>query len=508
MIGFYFWLLCSFSIFSFLLSLYSLSKQRNNLAPLLAYVFLSIALFTGGYALELKADSIEQIKFALKVEYFGAPFMSAFWMLLIYKFHFKKSASVNLTMLIMALPAIVLFLSVTNEHHHLIYSSIFALRYDGYLLSQLGRGPLYYVNIAYAYTVQVLGMLVFFRAWREKGYHFRTQAFWLFWGSVLPIFFNALYIFGFTPLNLDFTPVGLIISGIFLCIAIFRYAFLELQEIAKDVTYLEINEGILVIDDKNRLIDFNQACREMFSWLDLDRIGIDIGTFPEGRKILHQTAQNFEIKVVERGKEKYYEFRRSPLLDQQKKLGSVYFIQDISGQKEMIRKLHDIASYDSLTEVYNRRRLTEELEKELLRVKRYGFCMSVLMIDVDHLRLVNDQYGHQAGDEVLKALANTCRDRLRRTDIIGRYGGEEFLAVLPEASEENALRIAESIRKSIADLGFLSNGRVIHITVSIGVKTVYSHEDNLTAEIIINAAAGALFHAKNSGRNQASAVVE
>lgn len=505
MIGFFSLILSFFSLSFFILFLYSLSRQRNSLAALFACVCLTISIYIGGYALELRSNSLEQILFSLKVEYFGAPFMSAFWLLMSYKFLRKKSASLNLILLIMAVPCITLFLSVTNEYHHLIYTSVSTFEHDGYLLAKLAKGPWHYVNILYAYSIQIFGMVVFFQVWRTKGYQFRTQAFWMFCGSIWPGLVNIIYVAGFSPLNLDLTPFGLSISGIFFFLAIFRQGFLELQEIVKDVTFLEIDEGILVIDDKNRLIDFNQACKKVFDWLDLKQIGIDISVFPEGRKILGQSGQTFEMKIIKDREERFYEFRRTPLVDQNVKLGFVYFIQDISRQKEMIQKLHDMASYDSLTEIYNRRRLMEEMDKELLRMRRYGRCLSVMMIDIDHFKLVNDLYGHQSGDEVLKILSDTCINRIRRTDIIGRYGGEEFLVILPEANEENALYVAENIRKCIAGLDFISNDSVIHITVSIGLKTVYSKESNLSVESIIKSADNALYHAKNIGRNRTSA---
>jgi diguanylate cyclase (GGDEF)-like protein len=456
--------------------------------------------------MELRSDAIEEIKLALKMEYFGAPFMSAFWLLMSYKYLFRKSASMNLTLLIMLVPAITLFLNVTNEYHHLIYTDISSFTHNGYLLALLEKGPWYYVNILYAYSVQIFGMAVFFRAWRTRGFQFRTQAFWLFLGSIWPGVVNLIYVAGFSPLNLDLTPFGLSVSGFCFCVALFRYGFLELQEIVRDVAFLEIGEGILVIDDGNRLIDFNQACREIFNWLDVIHIGIDIGIFPEGKKILAQSDQHFEMMIMRGRDEKWYEFRRTPLQEKKNRLGSVYFIQDISKQKEMIQTLHDIASYDSLTEIYNRRRLMEELEKELHHMKRYGQCISVLMIDIDHFKLVNDQYGHQAGDEVLKTLAAVCKERIRQTDTIGRYGGEEFLAVLPETNEEHALFVAEGIRNSIAEQDFRSNGSVINITVSIGVRTVYGYEENQSVDSVIAGADRALYHAKNNGRNRASAI--
>jgi len=196
-----------------------------------------------------------------------------------------------------------------------------------------------------------------------------------------------------------------------------------LQEIVKDVAFLDNDEGILVIDDKNRLIEFNDACRGILDWLDLSRLGMDLTEFPEGKKILGHIGTSFEMKLTRNGVERFYEFRKAPLLDQDKKLGSVYFIKDISEQKEMIRQSYDVTDYDPLTGLYNRKALMAELEREIRRLLQYGRCMSVLMIDIDNLCQIKEQYGSNAGDKALTALAATCRDRLRKTDLVGRYDG-------------------------------------------------------------------------------------
>ncbi|MDF2999920.1 MAG: hypothetical protein K0Q48_39 [Bacillota bacterium] len=272
----------------------------------------------------------------------------------------------------------------------------------------------------------------------------------------------------------------------------------------KEVVFLEINEGILVLDRRNRLVDFNLACKEIFSWLDFSRIGIDITIFPEGKKIVEQKKPEFELKLIRNRESVYYAFRKTVLTEGSESLGSVYFIQDITGQKEMIRVLHDIESHDSLTEVYNRRRLIEELEKELQRLKRCGGCLSILLIDIDHFKQVNDQYGHQAGDEVLKILAGACMEKVRKTDLFGRYGGEEFLVILPEATEDNAYFVAENIRKFTENLVFWANGETIRITVSIGINTVYSNDSSLNTERLLQGVSSSLHHAKKSGRNRTS----
>jgi len=438
------------------------------------------------------------------MEYFGAPFMSAFWMIFAYKFHFKKAASLKITIMIMVIPFLTLFFNVTNEYHKLIYTNVSAFEFEGYLLAKLSGGPWYFVNIAYAYLVQLFGMSVFFGAWRKNGYKFGTQAYWMFFGSIWPMSVNMIYIAGLSPLNLDLTPFGLSLSAIFFYVALFRYDFLELKEIVRDVTFSEINEGIIVIDDKNRLIDFNKSAKNIFAWLDLKRIGTDVSIFKECQYILKQKTDQFEMEILNKGTQKYYEIRTSVLNENNNNVGRVYFIQDISRQKEMIQALNNMASYDFQTQIYNRRGLMEEAEKELQRSRRLGHYISILMIDIDHFKLINDKHGHLAGDEVLKVLAKACKDRIRRTDILGRYGGEEFLIILPEANKEDAFRVAKDIQEYIANTELVFKDEIIKITISIGIETVIINDENFSVNELINNADMALYQAKNNGRNQIS----
>jgi diguanylate cyclase (GGDEF)-like protein len=463
---------------------------------------LAITVYIVGYALELQADNIEQIKFYLKMEYFGAPFMSASWMIFSYAFHSKKTASIKVIIMIMAIPLLTLFFSVTNEYHHLIYTNVSAFEYDGYLLSSLSKGPWYFVNIFYAYSAQLFGIFAFFMAWRRTGYKLETQPFWMFIGSIWPGMLNIIYILGLSPLSLDLTPFGLSISAIFFYIALFHYDFLEMNEIIKDVIFLEINEGIIVIDDKNRLIDFNKAGKKVFDWLDSKLIGTDISTHKEGKELLGHKGDLFEMSILNNGIKKYFELRKTVLNENNNNVGYVYFIQDISKKKEMIRTLNNMANFDSLTQIYNRRKLMEKAEKELLKSIKLGHLISVLMIDIDNFKVVNDRYGHLAGDEVLKALAKSCVNSIRRTDIIGRFGGEEFLIILPGTDKENAFKVAADIKESAADLETVFKGEMIKITVSIGIETALIAEENLSIDNLINNADIALYKAKNNGKNQ------
>lgn len=173
---------------------------------------------------------------------------------------------------------------------------------------------------------------------------------------------------------------------------------------------------------------------------------------------------------------------------------------DITKRKIMENELRRLATKDSLTGVNNRHHFIKMAEDELHRAKRYNHPTSFLLIDIDHFKMINDTYGHPAGDEVLKALCHTCLSTLRVNDIFGRLGGEEFSVVLPEQEEQGAMAFAERLRSALEGLTVDASGDIISFTVSIGVTTSRQSDDPL--DILLKQADIALYKAKNSGRNR------
>ncbi|NVJ49549.1 MAG: sensor domain-containing diguanylate cyclase [Gammaproteobacteria bacterium] len=169
--------------------------------------------------------------------------------------------------------------------------------------------------------------------------------------------------------------------------------------------------------------------------------------------------------------------------------------------------LKHLSLIDPLTKTKNRRCLYQSLEKEIARADRNMVPLSCLFIDIDHFKQVNDQYGHAMGDQVLEHVAQVIQPNLRATDLLARFGGEEFTTILPNCDEQFALNISERIRQMIASQSFTtSDQKTFNITCSIGITT-WSPARNATqkenlADAIINQADKALYTAKNNGRNQ------
>jgi diguanylate cyclase (GGDEF)-like protein len=168
---------------------------------------------------------------------------------------------------------------------------------------------------------------------------------------------------------------------------------------------------------------------------------------------------------------------------------------------EASRRMYEATVRDPLTGVYNRHFLDERLRSELSYAKRHGTSISVLFVDADHFKRVNDTYGHAAGDEVLRRLAAALVETLRNEDVVARVGGEEFVLVLRGIASVGVLAVAERIRAEIESMEIVHEGRQIPLTVSIGAATQSPEREFESVEELIAVADGALYHAKEAGRN-------
>lgn len=166
----------------------------------------------------------------------------------------------------------------------------------------------------------------------------------------------------------------------------------------------------------------------------------------------------------------------------------------------LYRKSKVLATTDTLTGLHNRRHIFELGEQAFSSNQRYQHGLCVLMLDVDNFKDVNDQHGHEKGDQVLIMVAKACKRSLRDSDLVGRIGGEEFLFILSHVDEQTAIALAERIRVDIASLSKETFGKQIEVSVSIGLATQRHHNEHLAS--LINEADMALYQAKNSGRNQ------
>ena len=271
-------------------------------------------------------------------------------------------------------------------------------------------------------------------------------------------------------------------------------------------------DAIIMIDDNGKVTFWNPAAERILGYSKEEIIGKDLHMFMIQDMRLYEAYREAFKKfrltgkgsVVGKTVEMKTRHKNGHEIDVELSLSAVRIkdswhaigiIRDISERKRFEELLYRQSITDPLTNIYNRRFFMQMLGQEIERVKRNKKTFSLIMFDLDHFKNVNDRFGHAAGDMVLKSVADTVKGRIRKTDYFARWGGEEFIILLPETSLNNAAELAEELRKKISETALDGIGKV---TASFGV-TEYRNTD--TMDTVLLRVDGALYEAKGSGRN-------
>jgi diguanylate cyclase (GGDEF)-like protein/PAS domain S-box-containing protein len=207
------------------------------------------------------------------------------------------------------------------------------------------------------------------------------------------------------------------------------------------------------------------------------------------------------LKYSKDGQSRWLDMNVVPLRDADGVLTHFACIErDLTRYKKIERQLANMALFDSLTGTLNRQAFHQYAEKEFARSKRYYRPLSAIMLDIDHFKRINDQYGHQGGDQVLQIFAEACQEVIRSTDLLGRVGGEEFALLLPDTPLKAAYNLAERLRERINKYPYLAGEMLIEVTASLGVAELQHDDSDFKA--LLQRADEALYQAKHAGRNR------
>jgi diguanylate cyclase (GGDEF)-like protein len=217
----------------------------------------------------------------------------------------------------------------------------------------------------------------------------------------------------------------------------------------------------------------------------------------ESQKLTETVFPMFDIKIESENKYlEMIETARKELISL-----STDFLVRFFEQKRRIEVLNEKATHDGLTKLINYQRFQEVLDEEIYRSKRYEIPLTLVMVDLDYFKKINDTFGHLAGDYILRSVAEFLKQSTRKSDVIARYGGEEFAILLPETPIEGAYILADRIREKLAALRLQYGDQAIYVTASIGIAS-FSAESDLSNADLVKKADSALYRAKESGRNR------
>ncbi|MBK8619662.1 MAG: diguanylate cyclase [Anaerolineales bacterium] len=399
-------------------------------------------------------------------------------------------------------PIFVLICLFTDSHHGLFFAG---KRMENSAVI-LDGGPVFWFNLVYSYVLILFSTAIIIRAYIRASGIYRKQLIVILAGIAFTWLNSIILISGFSLLkDADNTPFSFTISAIAFAFAVGKYHLLDLIPIARDSLIEKMTDGVLVIDPHNRIVDMNPAAQNLLK-VDSSVLGKPVEETIKKWHRYQKDSLNFtqiQTEIELDGKQKkHIDMQVTPIMDSKgKKFGQLIILHDITKLKNVQNELHLLANSDSLTGAVSRGHFMELANSEIQRAIRYKRNFSLILMDMDCFKKVNDTYGHASGDQALITLKKICEHDLRKMDIFARLGGEEFALLLPETSQKIAAALAERLRASLESTNIQADSSKFKVTISMGVAEFRGQRPD-TLEALFHRADKALYKAKSDGRNR------
>lgn len=487
------------------LSITALQQRRTSLALWFTMGTFCASIWDFGFAAEIISRTLQGKIFWANIQFLGITFLPLAWFAMAMDYTGQPRRSLHIIPVLGIIPLITNFVIWSNPHHHLfrIRPTLTTTNAPFPVLSN-DYGPYFYaVHIPYGYLLFAAALFLLIRCWWQAPAIYRPQRFFLIISLLLPLLVDLLYVLGITPIPyFNFTPILFSLSGLFLGVSLLYLHFLDITPLGYEAAINEMGIGVIVLDAQGWVSHINPAAEQITGVSQEQAIGTAARqVFPNLEALWDSTQDDAELTISRNGEELIYQIHRSIITNDRKRIiGQVITLHDITERVHLYQQVEKISITDPLTGAFNRRALTDQCKAEIQRATRYERDLSLILLDVDNFKTINDQHGHKIGDSVLRATVQTIRQNIRASDRVFRFGGDEFVVLLPETSKTEALETAERIRDGLARLR-IENEQQQHIAVyvSLGVTSLIPGD---TLESLLHRADMALYQAKEAGKNQ------
>jgi len=519
-------------LFSSLLTLVASLIAWQRKAPgsfTLSLLMLAMSLWSACYALQWMTLSEQMLRLVPSITYLGVLAVPSLFLIYALQFsHHEYWLTPRILTALTIEPLITLLLLSTNKYHHWMFQSNYGITGGNFNPLEIAHGPWYFINLLYSFALIIIGFYALILGMSHTSPLMRHQYRMVMLASSIPWLANIYTEFFSPKISIDLTPLMFGLAGVIFSYTVLRNRFMDLIPVARSRLIESMSDGVLVLDKNNRIVDINPAMRNILqiesvsaSFLGSHASDVLSSWMKNVDQLMNGSETRTELKI-QNNPPHYLDLRVTPLYDHYQRLnGRLLVFRDVTERKHAEKKLRYAnerlqsqlieigtlqsklrtqAIRDPLTNLFNRRYLDETLDRELARSAREGYPVCVIMMDIDHFKQVNDTYGHEAGDQILKVIANTLSTQNRRGDFACRYGGEEFVIVMPNISVQTACQRAEHLRTSLSSLNVQYERFNLTTTLSIGIACYPANGEN--RESVLRAADRALYGAKKAGRNK------
>ena len=483
-----------------------LKKTKTSEIRMLGLLFGANVFYILGYALELLAVSVELKLFFNHFQYIGLAFIVPIWLLLCLQFRYGKLK--RSWFLLFVIPLMTLFFNLTHTINGLYYSAYGLERYMGFDVLVLTKGFWYFVEVASKTLMMSAALWLYAKTFFQATGMRRKQSRSLLILSLFGFLFSVAAFFGTKTSGVDIVCILLSTLSLLIAMTLYKHELFYLIPLAYSKLFDVLDQPILILSDSLKVMRANAEAKKMFS------SSLNTGSY----HLLQDLFDAEEIKTdrlseeyaylfqkTRSGRTHYYSTKLISLSPSPEKAndenGYLAVLTDTTSHIEQIRTLETLAAGDPLTGLFNRRHFFTVSKGTLNAAKEQDTPLSLIIFDVDHFKHINDAYGHQMGDHVLRVVSQTISCQLRSNDILGRFGGDEFVLLLDNTDTDTAAAVARRICVAVMKKNYTSDSKHIGLTIRAGVgggkATMFSDIDDL-----MTLADSALYDAKSTGRNK------
>ncbi len=491
-------------VFSSFFAFCFLSKAKALRIKVFSVFCLCVSIYLFGYLLELNSEALDHMIFWNSIQNLALPFIPALWIIVallytnrIIRLDLKKGV------IILIIPLITFIMRITNPYHSLYYSSMSLHRISDFPILYIEKGPWYCIQMLYLLIVFITTTFLFYKEYRVSDTFDKSKFAFFTIISLIPYLGIILIFIDFMDTGLDYSALILPLVLFLISRAIRKYDFLDIKATAREVMFDKSPDALIVMDNNSRITDYNKTARALFSIPDVFTEAITIEELLNYNADLIDVFKNEstkEFRWVRDGQPNYYEIKSSSVRHLHgKEAGKLKTIRDITENKLAHDEIRLLANTDELSGINNRKRFLELSQQEYDKAKRNKGSFCVIMSDIDNFKDINDTMGHAAGDDVIREIGQMMKTNFRKTDIIGRLGGEEFCVLLNNITKDDAKQAAEQFRKRVELSAIKFEDTDISITISSGVS--FFDPETRDFDAVLRLADNAMYAAKAMGRN-------